>query len=94
MILRTHTSPGQIYAMKEYAPEPIRIILPGMCYRYEQVSTRSEFQFNQVEGLVVGRNIRFSDLKGTMTAFAQRFFGEDKRVPIPLFAFPLHRAQC
>jgi phenylalanyl-tRNA synthetase alpha chain len=63
VILRTHTSPGQIHAMREYAPEPVRVILPGMCYRYEQVSARSETQFNQVEVLAVGRNITMGDLK-------------------------------
>ena len=41
VVLRTHTSPGQIHVMKEYAPEPVRVILPGMCYRYEQVSART-----------------------------------------------------
>ena len=40
VILRTQTSPGQIRAMKEYCPEPIRVIVPGMCYRNEQVTTR------------------------------------------------------
>ncbi len=74
IILRTHTSPGQIHAMREYHPEPIRVILPGMCYRYEQVTTRSEMQFTQVEGLAVGRAITFGDLKGTLTDFARRLF--------------------
>ncbi len=75
IILRTHTSPGQIHAMREYCPEPIRVILPGMCYRYEQITARSEIQFNQVEGLAVGKNIRFTDLKGTLSDFARRMFG-------------------
>jgi phenylalanyl-tRNA synthetase alpha chain len=88
VILRTHTSPGQIHAMREYAPEPIRVILPGMCYRYEQISARSEVQFNQVEGLVVGHNIHLSDLKGTMTTFAQRFFGADKQTRFRCSHFP------
>ena len=56
-------------------PPPIRIILPGMCYRYEQVTARSEIQFNQMEGLAVGRHITFADLKGTLTSFARRLFG-------------------
>jgi len=75
VVLRTHTSPGQIHVMRERAPEPIRVILPGMCYRYEQVTVRSDVQFNQVEGLAVGRRITFGDLKGTLTAFARRMFG-------------------
>lgn len=74
VILRTHTSPGQIHAMREFHPEPIRVILPGMCFRYEQITQRSEMQFTQVEGLAVGHNISFADLKGTLTDFARRLF--------------------
>jgi phenylalanyl-tRNA synthetase alpha chain len=88
VILRTHTSPGQIHAMHEYCPEPIRVILPGMCYRYEQITARSEIQFHQVEGLAVGRDITFTDLKGTLTAFAQRIFGADRRVRFRANYFP------
>ena len=79
VLLRTHTSPGQIRAMRELGQngtQPLRVILPGMCYRYEQVSARYEIQFNQVEGLAVGRNITFADLKGTLTEFAHRMYGE------------------
>jgi phenylalanyl-tRNA synthetase alpha chain len=88
VILRTHTSPGQIHAMRHFAPGPIRVILPGMCFRYEQISARKEIQFNQVEGLAVGTNIRLSDLKGTITAFAQRIFGEDRKVRFRGSYFP------
>ena len=88
VILRTHTSPGQIHAMREYHPDPIRVILPGMCYRYEQISARYDIQFTQVEGLAVGRNIRMSDLKGTMTEFARRFFGADRAVRFRASYFP------
>ncbi len=76
IILRTHTSPGQIHVMRERAPEPIRVVLPGMCYRYEQITARSEIQFNQVEGLAIGERVTFADLKGTLIAFAERMFGE------------------
>ncbi|MFQ3536811.1 MAG: phenylalanine--tRNA ligase subunit alpha [Aggregatilineales bacterium] len=88
VILRTHTSPGQIHAMRRYAPKPIRVILPGMCFRYEQISARKEIQFNQVEGLAVGENIRLSDLKGTITVFARRMFGADRRVRFRGSYFP------
>lgn len=79
VLLRTHTSPGQIRAMRELGAngtQPLRVILPGMCYRYEQVSARYEIQFNQVEGLAIGRHITFADLKGTLIEFARRAFGE------------------
>ena len=88
VILRTHTSPGQIHAMREYHPEPIRVILPGMCFRYEQVTTRSEMQFTQVEGLAVGYNITFGDLKGTLTDFARRLFDADVRTRFRASHFP------
>lgn len=88
VVLRTHTSPGQIHAMHAYCPEPIRVILPGMVYRYEQVTARAEMQFNQVEGLAVGKNITMADLKGTLTAFARRMFGEDRPVRFRANYFP------
>jgi phenylalanyl-tRNA synthetase alpha chain len=88
VILRTHTSPGQIHAMREYCPEPIRVILPGMCYRYEQITARSEIQFNQVEGLAVGRHITMADLKGTLTDFAKRIFGEERATRFRANYFP------
>src|SRR3990170_1209120 len=88
VLLRTHTSPGQIRVMRERAPEPIRVILPGMCYRYEQITARSEIQFNQVEGLAVGRNITFADLKGTLNAFARRLYGQDVKTRLRAGHFP------
>jgi len=88
VLLRTHTSPGQVRVMREYYPEPIRVILPGMCYRYEQVSARKDIQFNQVEGLTVGYQITFSDLKGTLTDFARRMFGEAVRIRFRAAYFP------
>ena len=91
VILRTHTSPGQIRAMRELGEngtQPIRVILPGMCYRYEQITSRSEMQFHQLEGLVIGRNIRMSDLKGTITAFARRMFGAKAAVRFRASYFP------
>ena len=91
VILRTHTTAGQIRAMHELGGEgskPIRVILPGMCYRYEQVTARSEAQFYQVEGIAIGRNIRMSDLKGTITEFARRMFKPDVQVRFRASYFP------
>jgi len=76
VLLRTHTSPGQIRVMRERAPEPIRVILPGATMRYEQLSARSEIEFAQVEVLVVGKGVTFGELKGTLEEFAKRLFGE------------------
>jgi phenylalanyl-tRNA synthetase alpha chain len=88
ILLRTHTSPGQIHAMRQYCPQPIRVILPGMCYRYEQITARSEIQFYQVEGLAVGQNISMADLKGTLTDFARRMFGAERQVRFRANYFP------
>ena len=88
IILRTHTSPGQIHAMREYAPNPIRIILPGKVYRHEDVTARSEAQFYQVEGLVVGRLISMSDLKGSIQLFADRIYGTGRRIRFRKSYFP------
>jgi phenylalanyl-tRNA synthetase alpha chain len=74
--------------MREQCPKPVRVILPGMCYRFEQITTRSEMQFLQVEGLAIGPGIRMTDLIGTITAFARRLFGEDRQVRIRSSYFP------
>jgi phenylalanyl-tRNA synthetase alpha chain len=88
VLLRTHTSPGQIHVMREMAPNPIRVILPGMCYRYEQITTRSEIMFHQVEGLAIGENVTMADLKGTIQAFARRLFGQERTIRIRSSYFP------
>jgi phenylalanyl-tRNA synthetase alpha chain len=88
VLLRTQTSPGQIHAMREFYPKPIRIIVPGMCYRYEQVSASKDIQFLQVEGLAVGKNVRMTDMLGTMTEFARRIFGSDRKTRFRASYFP------
>ncbi len=91
VVLRTHTSPGQIRSMRDLGDngtQPIRVILPGMCYRYEQVSVRSEVQFHQVEGVAIGKHIHLTDLKGTVAEFARRMFGADKDVRFRSSYFP------
>jgi phenylalanyl-tRNA synthetase alpha chain len=88
ILLRTHTSPGQIRIMRERNPEPIRVVLPGMCYRYEQLTARSEVQFNQIEGLAVGKHITMADLKGTLNGFARRLFGQAVKTRFRASHFP------
>jgi phenylalanyl-tRNA synthetase alpha chain len=88
LVMRTHTSPGQIRVMRERCPEPIRVILPGKCYRYEQITARSEHQFYQVEGLAVGKDIRLTDLVGVLYDFAHRMYGASGRLRIRASYFP------
>ena len=72
IVLRTHTSPVQIRTMMTHKP-PIRIIAPGVVYRRDDDATHSPM-FSQIEGLAVDDDISFSDLKGVLTHFANRFF--------------------
>jgi phenylalanyl-tRNA synthetase alpha chain len=88
VLLRTHTSPGQIHVMRKLCPGPVRVILPGMCYRYEQITARSEIMFHQVEGLAIGEGITLADLKGTVIEFARRMFGAKRQVRIRSSYFP------
>jgi phenylalanyl-tRNA synthetase alpha chain len=77
-ILRTHTSPVQIRAMRTLKP-PIRVITPGRCFRYEAVDASHGFEFFQVEGLVVDRDTSLADLKGMLEEFARALYGEETR---------------
>lgn len=88
VLLRTHTSPGQVHVMRERAPENIRVILPGTTMRYEQLTARSEIEFIQVELLVVGKGISFADMRGTLNDFARRTFGENARTRLRPSYFP------
>jgi phenylalanyl-tRNA synthetase alpha chain len=88
LVMRTHTSPGQIRAMRERCPEPIRVVLPGKCYRYEQITARSEHQFYQMEGLAVGKGIRMTDLIGTLKEFARQMYGAERKLRVRGSYFP------
>ena len=78
LVLRTHTSPGQIRIMRDYRP-PIRALLPGRCFRYENVAADRNFEFFQVEGLMVDDGTTLADLRGLLDEFAHAMFGTDKR---------------
>jgi phenylalanyl-tRNA synthetase alpha chain len=75
-ILRTHTSPTQLRAMRALEP-PIRVITPGRCFRYEAVDASHGFEFFQVEGLVVDRDTSLADLKGMLEEAARVLYGRD-----------------
>jgi phenylalanyl-tRNA synthetase alpha chain len=86
LLLRTHTSPVQIRAMKERKP-PLRIIVPGRVYRCDSDLTHSPM-FHQVEGLMVGENVSFADLKGVLHDFIRNFFEQDLQVRFRPSYFP------
>ena len=85
-LLRTHTSPVQIRAMKGRQP-PIRIIAPGKVYRSDSDQTHSPM-FHQVEGLLVDETSTMADLKGTLSEFLRVFFGRDFEMMFKPTFFP------
>ena len=87
MLLRTHTSPMQARIMEGQEP-PVRVVVPGKCYRYEATDATHEWHFFQIEGLAVDRGITFADLKGTLYEFARIVFGEERRVRFRCDYFP------
>jgi phenylalanyl-tRNA synthetase alpha chain len=77
LLLRTHTSPGQIRAMRETRP-PMRVLTPGRCYRYEAVDASHGFEFFQMEGLMVDEGTTMAHLRGLLDAFAHAMFGAER----------------
>ena len=86
-VLRTHTSPMQVRAMRTSGP-PIAIIVPGKAYRRDAVDARHLYQFHQVEGLMVGRDIHFGHLKGVLTGMMRELFGPAQEVRFRPSFFP------
>ena len=87
ILLRTQTSPVQARVM-EQGKLPIRMIAPGRVFRADEVDATHSPSFHQIEGLVVDKNITFSDLKGTLAEFAKELFGEDTKVKFRPHHFP------
>ena len=87
ILLRTQTSPVQARIM-ETGKMPIRVIAPGRVFRSDDVDATHTPSFQQVEGLVVDKNISFADLKGTLEQFAKEFFGPETKVKFRPHHFP------
>lgn len=78
LLLRSHTSPVQARVMtSKEGKEPVRIICPGKAYRRDDDDATHSHQFTQIEGLIVDKDIKLSDLKGTVTVICKKLFGED-----------------
>jgi phenylalanyl-tRNA synthetase alpha chain len=76
LVLRTHTSNTQVRIMENYKP-PIRVIMPGTCYRNEDISSRSHVVFHQIEGLYIDKDVTFADLLMTLEEFFSKFFEKE-----------------
>jgi phenylalanyl-tRNA synthetase alpha chain len=89
LLMRTHTSPVQARTMQEYKGEkPFKMICPGKVYRRDNDDATHSHQFTQIEGLYVDKNVRMSDLKGTLDVFAKKMFGEDREIRLRPSFFP------
>lgn len=87
LLLRTHTSSNQVRLMKQLGA-PIRVVVPGKVYRYENPDPSHDWMFHQMEGLAVGRGITMGDLMGTIREFAGQVFGPDRRIRFRCDYFP------
>lgn len=87
MLLRTHTSPMQARVMERIDP-PVRVVVPGKAYRFEAQDASHEWQFTQLEGLLVDKNVRLSDLKGVLQEMARQLFGPERKVRFRCDFFP------
>ena len=87
IVLRTQTSPVQVRVM-ERGRLPIRMIAPGRVFRSDEVDATHSPSFHQIEGMVIDKDITFSDLKGTLQEFAKQLFGEDIQVKFRPHHFP------
>jgi phenylalanyl-tRNA synthetase alpha chain len=87
VVMRTHTSPNQVRVMEKTRP-PVRVVVPGRCYRNEATDPTHEWMQTQIEVLAVDEGISLSDLKGTLFEFAKRIFGQERRVRFRCDYFP------
>jgi phenylalanyl-tRNA synthetase alpha chain len=87
MLLRTHTSPVQIRVMKSHKP-PYKFVAPGKCYRRDTIDASHSPVFHQIEGLMIDKNISFSNLKGILDELAYRIFTADTKTRFRPSFFP------
>ncbi len=87
MLLRTHTSPMQIRVMEKRKP-PVRVVVPGRCYRFEATDATHESIFFQYEGLAIDAQLSMADLKGVLYSFARQLFGGERKVRFRPDYFP------
>ena len=87
ILLRTQTSPGQIRVMLDQKP-PIRVIIPGRVYRADDVDATHSPIFNQIEGLVIDKDITLGDLKGVLDVFIKNLYGPDTKTRFRPGYFP------
>lgn len=89
ILMRTQTSPVQVRTMEAAKGEvPIKVICPGKVFRRDDDDASHSHMFTQIEGLVIDRHIRMSDLKGALLQFAREMFGEQAQIRLRPSFFP------
>lgn len=87
VLLRSQTSGAQVRTMADIKP-PIRIIAPGRVYRNENINSRKNNFFHQIEGLYIDKNVTMADLKGVMNEFLRLYFGASRPTRFRSSFFP------
>jgi phenylalanyl-tRNA synthetase alpha chain len=88
MLLRTHTSPNQVRVLERTPEPPVRVVVPGKCYRQEATDATHEWMLTQIEGLAVDEGVRMSDLKGVLYEWSRQMFGADRKIIFHHSYFP------
>ncbi len=87
LLLRTHTSPVQIHYMQNQKP-PLRVIVPGRVFRHEMTDASHEFDFFQIEGLMVDQNVSVANFSAILNEFFNQFFGKEVKMKLRPSFFP------
>lgn len=88
ILLRTHTTPNQVRVMERTPEPPVRVVVPGKCYRQEATDATHEWMLTQIEGLAVDEGVRLTDLKGVLYGWARKMFGADRKIIFHHSYFP------
>ncbi len=88
ILLRTHTTPNQVRVMERTPEPPVRVVVPGKCYRQEATDATHEWMLTQIEGLAVDEGVRMTDLKGVLYGWARKMFGADRKIIFHHSYFP------
>ncbi|MBK9612118.1 phenylalanine--tRNA ligase subunit alpha [Candidatus Amarobacter glycogenicus] len=88
MLLRTHTSPNQVRVLERTPAPPVRVVVPGKCYRQEATDATHEWMLTQIEGLAVDEGVRMTDLKGVLYEWSRQMFGSDRKIIFHHSYFP------
>lgn len=94
LVLPAHTSTMQNRALKKFAPPPIRVVLPGRCFRNEATDASHEHTFYQIEGIYVDKGISLANMQATIKTFLEAYLEKELEVKIQPAFFPFTEPDC